>query len=64
MANKTENLINFKKYEDFQASKKAGEIKDESIVFIDDKKKIYTHGTEFDCSISSEPIINLTEILD
>lgn len=64
MANKTENLINFKKYEDFTASQKAGEIKNESIVFIDDEKKIYTHGTEFDCSLSSSPITDLKEILD
>lgn len=64
MANKTENLINFKKYEDFKASMEAGEIKETSIVFIEDQKKIYTHGTEFDGSISSAPITDLTEILD
>lgn len=64
MANKTENLINFKKYEDFKAAVEAGEIKNDSIVFIDDKQKIYTHGVEFDGSISSEPITDLTEILD
>lgn len=43
-------LINFKKEADFLTQKEAGNIKDTSVVFIDDVKKIVTHGTEFDCS--------------
>lgn len=64
MAKKEEKLINFKKYEDFKAAVEAGEIKSDSIVFVDDKQLIYTHGTEFEGSISSEKITDLTEILD
>lgn len=62
---KTEKFINFKKEEDFQAAKQAGELKETSIVFVDDSKKIFTHNTEFDCSggIDSEPITDLKEIL-
>lgn len=43
-------LINFKKEADFLTQKEAGNIKDTSVVFIDDVKKIVTHDTEFDCS--------------
>lgn len=64
MANKTERFINFKKEEDFKKALEAGEINSESVVFIDDVRKLYTHGTGFDCSISSEKITDLTDILD
>lgn len=47
---KKQKLINFKKNEDFQKDLKAGELLETSIIFVDDTKKIYTHGTEFDCS--------------
>lgn len=48
---KKEKIINFKKYEDFKKDVEAGELLDTSIVFVDDNKKIYTHGTEFDGNI-------------
>lgn len=48
---KKEKLINFKKNEDFQKDLQAGELKETSIIFVDDKKKIYTHNTEFDGNI-------------
>lgn len=47
---KRQKLINFKKDEDFQKDLEAGELLETSIIFVDDTKKIYTHGTEFDCS--------------
>ena len=47
---KKQKLINFKKNEDFQKDLQAGELLETSIIFVDDTKKIYTHGTEFDCS--------------
>ena len=55
-------LINFKKQEEFDKRNEAGEILETSIVFIDDTKKIVTHGTEFDCSadwntLKNKPIV-------
>lgn len=47
---KKEKLINFKKDVDFRKDLQAGELMETSIIFVDDTKKIYTHGTEFDCS--------------
>lgn len=44
---KKEKIINFKKYEDFKRDLQAGELLETSIIFVDDKRKIYTHGTEF-----------------
>lgn len=47
---KKQKLINFKKEVDFQRDLQAGELLETSIIFVDDAKKIYTHGTEFNCS--------------
>lgn len=43
-------LIHFGKLADFEAQLTAGNILDYSIVFIQDAKKIWTHGTYYDCS--------------
>lgn len=43
-------LIHFGKLADFETQLKAGNILDRSIVFIQDAKKIWTHGTYYDCS--------------
>lgn len=43
-------LIHFGKLADFEAQLTAGNILDRSIVFIQDAKKIWTHGTYYDCS--------------
>lgn len=43
-------LIHFDKLADFEAQLTAGNILDRSIVFIKDAKKIWTHGTYYDCS--------------
>lgn len=61
---KKEKLINFKKEVDFRTAKEANEIPETSIVFVDDAQIIYTHGTEFNCGITSKPITDLTDILD
>lgn len=43
-------LIHFGKLADFEIQLNAGNILDYSIVFIQDAKKIWTHGTYYDCS--------------
>lgn len=43
-------LIHFGKLADFKTQLTAGNILDRSIVFIQDAKKIWTHGTYYDCS--------------
>lgn len=43
-------LIHFGKLADFEAQLTAGNILDYSIVFIQDAKKIWTHGTYYDCT--------------
>jgi hypothetical protein len=43
-------LIHFGKLADFEAQLNAGNILDYSIVFIQDAKKIWTHGSYYDCS--------------
>ncbi len=43
-------LIHFGKLADFETQLTAGNILDRSIVFIQDAKKIWTHGTYYDCS--------------
>lgn len=43
-------LIHFGKLADFETQLTAGNILDYSIVFIQDAKKIWTHGTYYDCS--------------
>lgn len=43
-------LIHFGKLADFEAQLTAGNILDRSIVFIQDAKKIWTHGTYYYCS--------------
>ena len=40
-------LIHFNKDEKFQEEKEAGNIKDTSIIFTGDERKIYTHGEEY-----------------
>lgn len=47
-------LIHFGKLADFEAQLTAGNILDRSIVFIQDAKKIWTHGTYYDCSEGTE----------
>lgn len=43
-------LIHFNKYADFKKELDSGNILDKSIVFIKDKKQIYTHGEFYDCT--------------
>ena len=43
-------LIHFGKLADFETQLNAGNILDYSIVFIQDAKKIWTHGSYYDCS--------------
>ena len=45
-------LIHFNKLSDFESRLAANEILDTSIVFIKDAKKIYTHGSYYDCDPS------------
>lgn len=60
-----EKFIHFKKEIDFRTAKEAEEIPETSIVFVQDKRYIYTHGTEYALpGIDSEPISNLLDILD
>lgn len=46
-------LIHFSKLSDFETQLNAGNILDYSIVFIQDAKKIWTHGQYYDCNGSS-----------
>jgi regulatory protein YycH of two-component signal transduction system YycFG len=56
--NKT--LIHFKNLTAFEAQKAAGNILNTSICFIQDAKKIYTHGQFYDCSA---PTADLSQYL-
>jgi hypothetical protein len=44
------NFIYAKKKSFFTKELEAGNVLDEAIVFIEDTKEIWTHGTYFDCS--------------
>ena len=57
-------LIHFGKLADFEAQLTAGNILDRSIVFIQDAKKIWTHGTYYDCSESVSPDADNVYIAD
>lgn len=49
-------FIHFKTYAAFNAKKTAGEINNNSIVFIQDTKQVYTHGTFYDCNVNDETV--------
>lgn len=53
-------LIHFKNLTAFETQKAAGNILDTSICFIQDAKKIYTHGQFYDCSA---PTMDLSQYL-
>lgn len=52
----TNKFLHFKTYSAFNAKKEAGEINDNSIVFIQDTKQVYTHGTFYDCNVNDETV--------
>lgn len=54
-------LIHFGKLADFEIQLAAGNILNRSIVFIQDAKKIWTHGTYYDCSGGSD--VDLSDYL-
>ena len=49
-------FVHFKTYAAFNEKKTAGEINDNSIVFIQDTKQVYTHGTFYDCNVNDEAV--------
>lgn len=53
-------LIHFGKLTDFETQLNAGNILNRSIVFIQDAKKIWTHGTYYDCSEGADLSAYLT----
>jgi len=57
-------LIHFGKLADFEAQLTAGNILDRSIVFIQDAKKTWTHGTYYDCNsdIKQDVLVSGTNI--
>ena len=57
-------LIHFGKLADFEIQLNAGNILDRSIVFIQDAKKIWTHGTYYDCSENVSPEADNVYITD
>ena len=50
MATINKKLIHFKSLSDFEARLAAGDVLSTSIVWIKDAKKIWTHGTYYDCN--------------
>ena len=57
-------LICFARLEEFERQLAAGNILGRSIVFIQDAKKIWTHGTYYDCSESVSPDADNVYITD
>lgn len=58
----TKKLICFARLEKFEEQLEAGNILDHSIVFIQDAKKIWTHGTYYgDCSELNKQVSDLTD---
>jgi hypothetical protein len=55
------NFIYSKKKYLFEEKLAAGEILDEAIVFIEDTKEIWNHGTYFSTKISDETIKSITQ---
>lgn len=49
-------FVHFKTYAAFNEKKTAGEINDNSIVFIQDTKQLYTHGTFYECNVSDDTV--------
>lgn len=49
-------FVHFKTYAAFNEKKTAGEINDNSIVFIQDTKQVYTHGTFYDCNVTDDTV--------
>lgn len=46
-------MLHYKTYNAFKRDLDAGLIKDQSVVYIKDKRIIYTHGTEYNGSVGS-----------
>ena len=46
-------MLHYKTYAAFKKDLDSGLIKDQSIVYIKDKRIIYTHGTEYNGSVGS-----------
>ena len=55
------NFIYAKTKSLFENKLNAGEVLDEAIVFIEDTKEIWNHGSYFNCSITMEDV---TDVLD
>lgn len=49
-------FVHFKTYAAFNEKKIAGEINNNSIVFIQDTKQVYTHGTFYDCNVTDDTV--------
>lgn len=49
-------FVHFKTYAAFNEKKTAGEINNNSIVFIQDTKQLYTHGTFYECNVSDDTV--------
>lgn len=56
-------LIHFKTFAAFKVELDAGNILETSIVWIKDKKQIYTHGEYYDCSSMSQEDMNKLEAI-
>ena len=56
-----EQFIVFGKAADFNAALTAGEIKESSIVFIEDTKQIWTQGTIYSCPFTAEKVQDLLD---
>lgn len=61
MATINKKLIHFKSLSDFEARLAAGDVLSTSIVWIKDAKKIWTHGTYYDCNGNTESPFYITE---
>lgn len=62
MAAIEKKLIHFAKLADFESRLAAGDILNHSIVWIQDAKKLYTHGTYYDCS-TPEAVLYVAQAL-